>query len=194
MMILRRKEIIAAAMVVMIGMAGYLNWHYNDTIKVKDGESYIETGKKLGEAQYVMNQDVEATESAEPATTETAAEAEQSAGDSFEKAKSERETARAKSLEILNQTAANESFDNDIRKKAQDQILKTADDVQNESAIENIAMAKGYDNVCVYISEDNVNITVQKDEFTEADAAKIQEIATEQLNILPNKIKIVAVQ
>ena len=43
-------------------------------------------------------------------------------------------------------------------------------------------------------TEENVNITVQKDEFSEADAAKIQEIATEQLKISPNQIKIVEVR
>ena len=53
MMVFKKKEIIAAALVVLIGMAGYLNWSYQDTVHVRDGESYIETGKKLGEAQYV---------------------------------------------------------------------------------------------------------------------------------------------
>lgn len=198
MMILRRKEIVAAALVVLIGMAGYLNWHYQDNIKVRDGASYVEAGKKLGEAQYVMNQNVEAEEEKkedkEESTPEVTAEAQNpSGGDYFAEAKSEREISRSKSLEILNQTAANESFDTDIRKKAQEQILKVADDVQMESTIENIAKAKGYDKICVYISEGSVNITVQKDEFSEADAAKIQEIATEQLKIMPNKVKIVEV-
>lgn len=198
MMILRRKEIVAAALVVLIGMAGYLNWHYQDNIKVRDGASYVEAGKKLGEAQYVMNQNVEAEEEKkedkEESTPVVTAEAQNpSGGDYFAEAKSEREISRSKSLEILNQTAANESFDTDIRKKAQEQILKVADDVQMETTVENIARAKGYDKICVYISEDSVNITVQKDEFSEADAAKIQEIATEQLKIMPNKVKIVEV-
>ncbi len=188
MMILRRKEIIAAAMVVLIGMAGYLNWQYRDNISVKDGASYVETGKKLGEAQYVMNNDVSVEKQAE----EDRDSAEN--GNYFEKAKAERETARAKSLDVLNQTAANKEFDTEIRKKAQEQILKIADAVQNESSIENIARAKGYDKICVYISEDNVSITVQKDEFTDADAAKIQDIATQQIKISPNKIKVVEVK
>lgn len=191
MMILRRKEIVAAAMVVLIGMAGYINWNYQDTVTVKDGESYIETGKKLGEAQYVINSNVtaeEPTETAAPSPTP------KPGANYFEEAKSERETARGKALDVLNQTAANDSFDKEIRKKAQEQIIKIADDVQNESAIENIAKAKGYDKICVYISENNVNITVQKDGFSDADAAKIQDIATQQLKISPNQIKIVEVE
>ena len=54
-MVLKRKEIVAASLVLLIGIAGYLNWSYQDSIQVTDGESYIETGKKLGEAQYVSN-------------------------------------------------------------------------------------------------------------------------------------------
>ena len=189
MMILRKKEIVAASLVVLVGMAGYLNWHYQDTITVRDGESYVEAGKRLGEATYVMNDNVEVEK--EQTGQETSVN---NNANYFEKARAEREESRAKSMDILNQTAANESFDTDIRKKAQDRILQIADDVQNETEIENLAEAKGYEKVCAYISEDNVTITVQKDEFGESDAAKIKEIATEQLKITPNKIKVVEVQ
>ncbi len=192
MMVLRRKEIVAAALVVLVGMAGYLNWHYQDTITVRDGESYVEAGKRLGEATYVMNdekvEETKAEKEVEPATSPDAV------ADYFENSRSEREISRSKSLDILNETAANESFDTEIRRKAQDKIISLAENVQNEAEIENLARAKGYDKICVYISEENVNITVQKDEFSEADAAKIQEIATEQLKISPNQIKIVEVR
>ena len=53
MLVLKKKELVAAALVVLIGVAGYLNWSYQDTVRVTDGADYIETGKKLGEAQYV---------------------------------------------------------------------------------------------------------------------------------------------
>ena len=35
-MVLKKKEIIAASLVVLIGVAGYLNWSYQDTIRVQD--------------------------------------------------------------------------------------------------------------------------------------------------------------
>lgn len=195
-MILRRKEIVAAALVVLVGMAGYLNWHYQDTITVRDGESYVEAGKRLGEATYVMNEEKVEENKPEEETENKAAPVNSSdaVADYFENSRSEREISRSKSLDILNQTAANESFDTEIRRKAQDKIISLAENVQNEAEIENLARAKGYDKICVYISEENVNITVQKDEFSEADAAKIQEIATEQLKISPNQIKIVEVR
>lgn len=186
MMILRRKEIIAAALVVLIGMAGYLNWSYQDTVRVQDGESYIEAGKKLGEAQMVST---DAEENA-PESEDTAA----SPSDYFENAKLEKQTARAKSLEILNETAVNESFDNEIRKQAQEQILQIASMGEKEAAVENIAKAKGYHNICVFINEDSVNITVKHENFSEADAVKLREIAQEQIKIPANQIKVVEIK
>ena len=210
MMILKRKEIIAAALVVLIGMAGYLNWSYQDTVSVQDGDSYVEAGKKLGEAQYVSS----SKETEEPqADSQTEQKEEQSAeaweekkdnadgGQEqaatptayFESAKNDRETARANALEILNKTAENKEFDDEIRKKAQEEILNIASVTEKEAAVENIAKAKGYDKVCVFVNEDTVNISVKKDNFTESDAAKLQEIACSQLKISANNIKVVEV-
>ncbi|MCX7715228.1 MAG: SpoIIIAH-like family protein [Clostridia bacterium] len=180
MMVLKRKEIMAAALVVLIGVAGYLNWSYQDTIKVTDGDSYIETGKKLGEAQYVNAP----AENEENSTEQNY----------FSEAKLQKENARSKALEILKQTAENQGFDNEIRLKAQNEILQIADNTEKETAVENIAKAKGYSDICVYISEGSVNIAVKKNGLSENDIAKIQEIAMSQLNIPAKNIKIVEVK
>ena len=233
-MVLKKKEIIAASLVVLIGVAGYLNWSYQDTIRVQDGESYVETGKKLGEAQYVssdtvaegnvISQDVQGDTVAEETSTDNAEQndseqAEETAvteddgeqatdsqesnvtietasdsGNYFEQAKMNKETSRSKSLEILNQTAENESFDADIRKKAGDKILEEANNVQKESEIESIAQSKGYSEICVYVDGSEANIMVRKDGFSDEDVVKLTSIATEQLKISAQNIKIVEVK
>lgn len=205
MMILKRKEIIAAALVVMIGVAGYLNWSYQDTIRVTDGETYSETGKKLGEAQYVSttkndeDADKDETEKKEDKKEDKKTkkaeksddQAKSTSADYFTEARLEKESSRSKSLEILNQTAANESFDADIRQKAQNQILKMAEDVEKESMIEKVAQAKGYQEVAVYIDGDSVKLIVKKDSLNEQDVAKLKDIIVEQTGISPQNIKIV---
>ena len=204
MMILKRKEIIAAALVVMIGVAGYLNWSYQDTIRVTDGEAYSETGKKLGEAQYVSttknDEDADKSDSkddkkdskkAEKKNNQTDDQTKSTSADYFTEARLEKESSRSKSLEILNQTAANESFDADIRQKAQNQILKMAEDVEKESMIEKVAQAKGYQEVAVYIDGDSVKLIVKKDSLNEQDVAKLKDIIVEQTGISPQNIKIV---
>ena len=199
-MVFKKKEIIAAALVVLIGMAGYLNWSYQDTISVTDGKSYIETGKKLGEAQYVSNPEANVEE-----TSDTAAEGEETKetanvetvkddGNYFEQAKLNRETARSKSLEILNSTAENEKFDSEIRKKAGDKIIEAASNTERENSMESIAQSKGYSQICVCLEDGTANIMVKKDNFNDDDVVKLTEIATETLNISSNNVKIVEVQ
>lgn len=185
MMVLKKKEVIAGALVMLIGVAGYLNWSYQDVIHVTDGASYAEeTSKRLGEAQYVnatQNDVVDNTP--------------QSVGDEyFVTAKTEKETTRAKSLEILKQTAENESFDADIRKKAQEQMVQAADDVQKENTIESIAKAKGYNEISVYIDDLNVDIVVRKDGFSENDVMILKDIAYEQIKSSSKNIKVVEIK
>ena len=208
MMVFKKKEVIAAARVVLIGMSGYLNWSYQDTVQVRDGDSYIETGKKLGEAQYVSTvEEVEEqnSETAEETASDEAQENEQvqptaetvqqeGSEDYFEQARLDKEKSRSKSLEILNETAANESFDEEIRKKAGDKIILQAQNIEREAQIESIAQSKGYNEICVYIDEDRVNISVRKDGFSDADAVKLTEIATDNLKISSKNIKIVEVK
>ena len=193
-MVFRKKELIAASLVVLIGMAGYLNWSYQDTIHVTDGESYIETGKKLGEAQYVsgVEENVEETEAA--VETEDTAEIVTDTGGYFEQAKLNRETSRSKSLEILNSTAENEKFDQEIRQKAGDKILETAKNTERENTMESIAQSKGYAEICVYLEDNSANIMVRKEGFSEEDVVKLTDIATETLNLSANNIKIVEVK
>ena len=202
-MVFRKKEIIAASLVVLIGMAGYLNWSYQDTIQVTDGESYIETGKKLGEAQYVANVEENVEETDGGNTEEASSEDIQETvnvdtvsdnGGYFEQAKLNRETARSKSIEILTSTAENESFDAEIRKKAGDKIIEAAGNTEKEMAMESIAQSKGYAEICVYLEDGTANIMVRKTNFGEADVVKLTEIATETLNISSNNIKIVEVR
>ena len=219
-MVMKKKEIIAASLVVLIGVAGYLNWSYQDTINVRDGETYVETGKRLGEAQYVSSneENVEKTDEEDKKAEETSADegkeenaeekdkAEETAADSsaaeeksagadyFDKTKQNREESRSKSLEILNQTAENESFDAEIRKKAGDKILAVADNVRKEIEIEGIAQSKGYSEICVYVDAGDANVMVRKDGFNDDDVLKLTEIVTDQLKISAQNVKIVEVK
>lgn len=192
MLVLKKKEIIAASLVVLIGVAGYLNWSYQDTIHVTDGADYIETGKKLGEAQYVST-DADAVE--ENKTDAKEKEDKQTVAisndDYFAQAKMEKESSRSKALEILNKTAENESFDTQTRENAQQKILDMASNAEKETIIEGIAKAKGYENISVYIDGESADVVVDKKDFNEKDAQILKEIITEQINVAPSNVKIV---
>lgn len=199
MMVLKKKEIIAASLVVLIGLAGYLNWSYQDTVNVRDGESYIETGKRLGEAQYVnsVEEVEENTDSENSSDTQTVSEnVETVSGDSgyFEQARLDKEKSRSKTLEILNETAQNENFDAEIRKKAGDKIILQAQNIEYENQIESIAKSKGYNEICVYSDEDKATVTVRKEGFSDEDAIRLTELTADNMKISAKNIKIVEVK
>lgn len=183
MMVLKKKEVVATALVVLIGVAGYLNWSYQDTIRVTDGGSYLEEAKKLGEAEYVSS---EKTDVQEDDAEETAALASY-----FTEAKLSKDNSRSKALEILNQTATNESFDSEVRKQAQNKIVAIAENTEKEAIIENVARAKGYKDISVYIDGENVEIIVKKKDFSSQDVKTIKEIVTSELLTSSKNIKII---
>jgi len=182
-MVLKKKEVVATALVVLIGVAGYLNWSYQDTIRVTDGGSYLEEAKKLGEAEYVSTDKTDVTEEE---AEETAAQASY-----FTEAKLSKDNSRSKALEILNQTATNESFDSEVRKQAQNKIVAIAENTEKEAIIENVARAKGYKDISVYIDGENVEIIVKKKDFSSQDFKTIKEIVTSELLTSSKNIKII---
>lgn len=195
MMVLKKKEVVAAALVVLIGVAGYLNWSYQDTIRVTDGGSYLEEAKKLGEAEYVTSEktDVSDTEKTDK-NTEKEEKAEETIAmeeNYFTEAKLSKDNSRSKALEILNQTAVNESFDSDVRKQAQNKIVSIAENTEKETIIENVAKAKGYKDISVYIDGESVEIIVKKSNFSSEDVKTIKEIVTSELDTSAKNIKII---
>lgn len=188
MMVLKKKEVVAAALVVLIGVAGYLNWSYQDTIRVTDGGSYLEEVKKLGEAEFVSSEkaDVEDVSAEEKSAETLAVETEY-----FTEAKMSKDNSRSKALEILNQTAVNESFDSEVRRQAQNKIISIAESTEKETIIENVAKAKGYKDISVYIDGESVEIIVKKSNFSSEDVKTIKEIVTSELDTSAKNIKII---
>lgn len=182
-MILKKKEVIAASLVVMIGLAGYLNWSYQDTVEVRDNDSYVTTGKILGEAEMVNSTNEK---------TEDGTGMEKTAY--FEDAKTNREAARAAAMETLKATSQDTAVDEATRALAGEKLVKCAENIELENAVESVAQAKGFKDICVYINEGSAIITVRCDGLDEAKAKTLCEIVMETAGIGMDKIKIVEVK
>ncbi|MDD6762692.1 MAG: SpoIIIAH-like family protein [Clostridiales bacterium] len=205
---MKKKEIIAASLVVLIGMAGYLNWSYQDTVRVKDNESYVTTGKTLGEAEMVSANN-EVTEENNDSADAEAADAEETdeSGDVedtdngvtqgtgyFEDAKMNRESARASAMESLKATASDEKIDEKTRALAGEKLVEAAADIEKENRIESIAKAKGFPDLCAYVNDSTAAITVRSDGLTEAQIVKLKDIVTSGSDISADRIKIIQVK
>lgn len=193
-MIFKKKEVIAASLVVLIGLAGYLNWSYQDTVSVRDNDSYVETGKMLGEAEMVSSNNKTSEKKEETKTDKEDDKTKVENTVYFDDAKQNRESARSAAIETLKATAQDESVDEATRTLAGEKLVRCAEDIELENTIESVASAKGFPEVCAYINEDCAVITVRADGLNQTQTATICEIVTETANISMDKIKIVEVK
>ena len=165
MMVIKRKQLVIAALAIIIGTAGYIN-----AGRDKDAE----TGQKyLGEAQLVTSQ--------ETATEET---------DFFAQARIDREAGRTRSIETYNSLIENESADNAAKASAQQGVLELAQNTETETAVENLLRARGFEDAVCYINNGMANVVVKTQVLDSAGAAQISEIVTGQSGIPQEKIKI----
>ena len=168
------KKIIAMSVLgVMLGVAGYVNYtgNYIELADNENSDEYI----PVGEATPVSSGSI--TENQE---------------NYFKKAKIDKESERAQSIELLKDIVNNPNSTQEAKTNAENKLSAIADNIEIEATTESLIKAKGYENAVVHISDSAVNVVVSSSELTASDTAKIRDIVFEQTN--NNNIKIVAVK
>lgn len=101
-----------------------------------------------------------------------------------------RDKLRANLIDKLNEVVNNEKTDNDVRKEAQREIIRLGNISEKELHIEGLIKAKGFDDVLVFLKEEEARIVVSTDELTEQDVVKILEIMRSETELDTNQIKV----
>jgi stage III sporulation protein AH len=178
-----KRNAVAAAIVLFVCGAVYLNWSYTQD---------TETGKNLGEAALVGSQrddllkkdsdqaKAEGKETAESATY-------------FSTARLNRQQARDNALSLLQEAAQDEKADQAAVDEANAAIQTMADYTMTEAQIENLVTAKGYTDCVAFMGENSISVVVSAVEsgMTDTDAARIGEIVMEQTGLTADQIKII---
>lgn len=168
MMVIKKKQLVIAALAIIIGTAGYIN---------AGRKTDTETSQKyLGEAQLV-----------------TSEEAVQEESDFFAQARLDREAGRSRSIETFNTIISSENADSEAKASAQQGVLELAQNTETETAVENLLRAKGFEDAVCYINNGMANVVVKAEILDSADVAKISEVVTEQSGISQDKIKIMEI-
>ena len=198
MMILKRKEVLIGSPILLILVAAFISFNYTSQPPVDDPNAALtsanasatpspqattppdgqadETARKMGEAQYVNSN------------------AAQTEAGYFAEARMNKESARSKSMEMLNEMLNNANIDAESKKKAQDEMLALASVTDKEASCENLIKAKGFEECVVFVNGDTASVTVKSSGLSSSDLAKIQEIVSSQTGILIKNIKIVEVK
>lgn len=195
-----KRNLIAAAIVLFVCGAVYLNWSYTQDTAA---------GRNLGQAALVGGRedplltqpdpgaadgktDGNATGKAEDGTQAndpTTAES----GSYFSTARLNRQQARDNALSLLQEAAKDEKADQTAVDEANASIQTMADATVTEAQIENLITAKGYTDCVAFLGEDSISVVVSAldNGMTDADAARIGEIVMEQTGLKADQIKII---
>ena len=190
MLVVRKRQVAALALILLIGVAGYLNL----TIRKSDTDPgvavmYTEASKKLGEAKMVNSTESEAQDREDGKNnTETVS------ADYFTNARMEREKKRGESIEMLTGLLNSANADKEAKDNAENQIARLARFTEQETQAENMIRAKGYGNCVVYMGENVTTVAVETNGLNEIDAAVITDLVAQGGEIAADQVKIVEIK
>lgn len=195
-----KRNAVVAAIVLFVCAAVYLNWAYSQE-KSDTSVDALPSGKLLGGATLV-GASAQPSESGDdltvsPAPSATPGSGENSAekgnSDYFSNARINRQQARDSALSLLEEAAASETAGQTVRDEANASIQTMAAATIAEAEIENLVTAKGYTDCVAFVGDDSASVVVSAVEgvLTEADTAKIMEIAMEQTGMAASQIKVI---
>lgn len=175
----KKKIIVALSLILVVGVAGYLNFMYDNSEETTLND-YIETVKDI------ENEEENAGEIEMVDAPKTSAE------NYFVTARLNRETARSEGIELLKSTINNENVSAEAKMEAENKIFKISDNIENEVNIENIIKSKGFSDVLVSITDSGVNVSIKAKNLTAPETAQIYDAVSQFVNT--NNVKIVEVQ
>lgn len=171
--LIKRRQLILATLVVALGAAVFVNWYYNGNnsiIPPAEETTQSEYVQNLGEAKYVNASGEEA--------------------DYFSEIKLNRQKARDEALDKLNKALGKVKSGSSEAKE----IIKSIDSltarIKLESDIEALISAKLASECVVVISEKSAQVVVAKGALDQDAALQIIDIVSANTNLSADKIKI----
>ncbi len=173
-----KKQIILASLVLILGIAVYLNWQF-----AKTGEDFavtgkVDTAKNYGDAQLVDNQ----------------SGATASGDDYFTKTRLERTKSRDETTATLTKMLKDSKLSTEEKTAATQKAMDLAKQVDSEKKMEDLVKAKGFKDCLVYINEDKVDVVVKTEGLVPSEAAQIKDIVLSESKVAAENIRITEVK
>lgn len=189
-MVFKRKQIVILALILMIVVAGYLQYSY------KQGSTSADTAK-LGDAVYVdnqiENQGIAGTENeaAKDVKSQANVSASKMANDFFAQAKMDKEQSIGKSNESLKAITEDVNASKETRNKAYEEMMALVDRSDKEMRIETLINKMGFsDSVALFADDGSIDIVVKTPSLTNAQTAQITDIVARQGKLTVDNIHI----
>ena len=187
-----KRQLVLAALVVALGAAVYLNWQFSDNQDLVATDTTA-SQKELGQAQYVntLPSDSSATSSSTSTSGETATSQSETSSEYFAQTRISRQKSRDEATELLKDVLESADKDDAAKKEAVEKAAEIAQNIEQETNIENLVKAKGFKDCVAFIQNGECSIVVLTDGLLDSEAITIKDIVLGQSGIGYDKIKIV---
>ena len=189
MMVFKRRQIVVLSFILVVIIAGYLQYSYKRSSTAIAGRE----GSRLGEAVYVDNRGAGPVESktGKATTTPVKTPASKQANDFFSQTKLEREINRSKDMDTLKEITSDANASKDVKTRAYEKVMKMVDISEKETRIEALIKEKGFsDAVALFGDDGSLDIVIKADNLTSAQTAQIADMVSRQANIPVSSIHI----
>lgn len=109
----------------------------------------------------------------------------------FEAMELSRQQARDEAMEVLLNVAESSTALQEMKDEAMGNIAQIAADMEHETNIETLILAKGFSRCVAVVNGDNASVIVKSAGLLPNEIAQISEIVYEQAGILPTNLKII---
>ncbi len=178
----KKNQIMVTALVVMIAVAGYLN--YSGRLFGENGEA-IETGGEVAGDELL---DVSLEDTPGEAVLTNGA-----VSGIVAEAKLTREQVRAANKETLMEIIDNKNLSDEQKEDALTQMLRMTEIAELEATIETMLVSKGFSEAVVSLTENSADVVIHSEELTDANRAQIEDIVSRKSGIEPQNIVITPV-
>ena len=180
MKFLKKKQIAVLFLVLLIVVAGYLQYSYKKSSDSVNSADEQDKGK-LGESVYVDSDDLTAEELGENSEDT----------DYFAQAKLDREMALSRDTETLRAITEDPNADEMVKAEAFEKLIVMTENSQKEMKIETLIEEKGFKDALVFFGTDSsVDVVVNVPTLTDSDAAQICDIVSRHAGVDIDKIHI----
>ncbi len=176
-----KKNLMAAAVLLVVCAGIYMNWIYTNAEAVDDLTDTLDAEKVMSENGILLDAEVLGDTTEDTMT------------DYFAAVRLSRQQARDSAVELLQEAMAYEDGDNSQSSAKLEAIVETA---LCEAQIESLVIAKGYKDCVAYMSDDGISVAVAAPEggMQKADVAVIADIVMTQSEFTYEDIHVVEVQ
>lgn len=197
MKVLKRNQIVVSVIALMLVAAGYLNFANQNiqnnlipTSSVADSELMVSIGDaQLVNAKETNENNIEQNQ-VESSNNENEKDTKVEEDDYFAQSRLQRENMYSQMLENYQKILETEGLSTEEKQTAQNEIKNINNEKNAIMIAENLIKLKNFEDVVIFINNENVTVIVKTNNLGEQEIAQIQNIITRELNVKTNKINI----